>query len=151
MQAKFINPFLNASVNLFKDFLALELVSGKPYLNPGSNKLQEISAIIGLAGDTTGAVVLSFSRQTALAIVSRFAGKHYADVDSEVLNTVGELTNIIAGNAKRELEEYRIDISLPGVITGHTYEINWPKGIPVITIPFTCEFGEFTVNVSMRE
>jgi chemotaxis protein CheX len=151
MQAKFINPFLNASMNLFKEFLDLEVKGGKPYLNPNSSKLEEISAIIGLAGDTTGAVVLSFSKETALSIVSRFAKKIYKDVDAEVLNTVGELTNIIAGNAKRELEDYRINISLPGVIVGHKYEINWPKGVPVITIPFTSEFGDFTVNVSMKE
>jgi hypothetical protein len=69
---------------------------------------------------------------------------------SEVLNTVGELTNIIAGNAKRDLEEYRINISLPGVIVGHAYEINWPKGIPVITIPFTSEFGKFDVFGDFR-
>jgi chemotaxis protein CheX len=151
MQAKFINPFLNASMNLFKEFLNLDVKGQKPFLNPNSNKLDEISAIIGLAGDTTGAVVLSFSKETALKIVSHFAKKQYTEIDSEVLNSVGELTNIIAGNAKRELEEYRINISLPGVIVGHKYEINWPKGVPVITIPFTCEYGGFTVNVSMRE
>jgi chemotaxis protein CheX len=151
MQAKFINPFLNASMNLFNEFLGLKIQGEKPYLNPNSNKLDEISAIIGLAGDTRGAVVLSFSRITALKIVSKFADKEYTEVNNEVLNSVGELTNIIAGNAKRELEDYHIDISLPGVIVGHKYEINWPKGIPVITIPFTCEFGKFTVNVSMKE
>jgi CheY-specific phosphatase CheX len=49
------------------------------------------------------------------------------------------------------LLEYRIDISLPGVITGGTYKIRWPEGVPVVSIPFESELGPFTVNVSLEE
>jgi chemotaxis protein CheX len=59
--------------------------------------------------------------------------------------------NIVAGNAKKGLENLRIEISLPGVIVGNDYKINWPKGVPVITIPFSSEVGNFSVNVSMKE
>ncbi|MCK5248762.1 MAG: chemotaxis protein CheX, partial [Spirochaetaceae bacterium] len=113
--------------------------------------LSEVSALIGLAGETTGAVVLSFSHDTALKVISKMTGTKYAFLGSEVLDGVGELVNIIAGNAKKDLTEFRISISLPGVITGNNYRINWPKGIPIITIPFSSELGSFTVNVSLRE
>ena len=65
MQAKYINPFLQAAVNLFKIHLGVEITNGAPYINADSQNLNEISAIIGLAGDTIGAVVLSFTRDTA--------------------------------------------------------------------------------------
>ncbi len=32
MKAEFINPFLKASINLFKEYLGLKAESGKPYL-----------------------------------------------------------------------------------------------------------------------
>ncbi len=32
MKAKYINPFLNATMGLFKDFLGLEVSSGKPFV-----------------------------------------------------------------------------------------------------------------------
>ena len=151
MKVKYVNPFLKASVNLFKEYLGLELKSLKPYLVKDPQNLEEVSAIIGLAGETVGAVVLSFSRETAIKIISKFAGRAYQGLGSEVLDGVGELINIIAGNAKQDLLEFRIEISLPGVITGNQYKIHWPEGIPVVAIPFDSEVGPFTVNVSLRD
>ncbi|GAB4375062.1 MAG: chemotaxis protein CheX [Spirochaetales bacterium] len=151
MKAKYVNPFLAASINLFKEYLGIQVESGKPYLRTDPQNLEEVSAIIGLAGETTGAVVLSFSRETAIKIVSKFAHTEYHALTNSVLDGVGELINIIAGNAKQGLEDFRIDISLPGVITGNQYRIHWPENIPVITIPFKSELGDFTVNVSLKE
>lgn len=151
MKAKYINPFLNASINLFKEYLEIQVVTGKPFVRKDPQDLEEVSAIIGLAGETIGAVVLSFSRDTALKIVSKFAQKTYNSLGKEVLDGVGELVNIIAGNAKKDLIDFRIEISLPGVITGHNYKMHWPDKIPVVSIPFTSELGDFTVNVSLRD
>ena len=151
MQAKYINPFLHASISLFRDYLGVELSYDKPFLNPESAHLSDVSAIIGLAGETTGALVLSFDRDTAVAMVSRLAQKQYQAMSNEVIDGVGELVNILAGNAKKDLEEFRISISLPGVVTGGSYKIQWPHGVPVITIPFKSDLGNFSVNVSLKE
>jgi chemotaxis protein CheX len=151
MKAKYINPFLNATMGLFKDFLGMKVTAGKPFVLDDPQDLSDVSALIGLAGETTGAVVLSFAHDTALKVVSLMAGKTYPFLGSEVLDGVGELVNIIAGNAKKDLLDFRISISLPGVITGNSYRINWPKGVPVISIPFSSELGDFRVNVSLRE
>ncbi|OHD07479.1 MAG: hypothetical protein A2086_14520 [Spirochaetes bacterium GWD1_27_9] len=151
MKAMYINPFLNASMNLFKEYLNVSVTVSPPVLLKDPNELKEVSAIIGLAGDTVGAVVLTFSRETAIKMVSKFSGLSFMAITNEVIDGVGEMVNIIAGNAKKDLEDYRIEISLPGVITGNSYNINWPKGVPVISIPFQSEFGDFSVNVSMRD
>ena len=151
MKVKFINPFLKASVNLFKDHLGIKLTHETPYLNTEPQDLLEVSGIIGLAGETVGAVVLSFDRTTTISIVSRFAGTAYRAVGREVLDGVGELVNIIAGNAKQDLLDYRLSISLPGVITGRQYQIKWPDNVPVVTIPFKSPVGEFWVSVSLRD
>lgn len=151
MKVKYINPFLNASVNLFKDYLGFTVTVGKPYVLEDPQDLSEVSGIIGLAGETVGAVVLSFSRETSIAMVSKMAGATFNALGTEVIDGVGELINIIAGNAKRDLLDFRIEISLPGVITGTTYRIHWPEGIPVVCIPFDSEVGPFSVNVSLRD
>lgn len=151
MKAKYINPFLEASTNLFKNHMGIDVNHDAPFVNQDANNLNEVSAIIGLAGETVGAVVLSFARDTAVHMVSKFAGRQYQAVSRDVIDGVGELVNILAGNAKKGLKDYRIEISLPGVITGNKYKINWPKGIPVITIPYKSSLGEFSINVSLRE
>ena len=78
-------------------------------------------------------------------------GKKHHFLGAEVLDGVGEMVNIIAGNAKKDLSEFRIMISLPGVITGNDYQIKWPSGVPVISIPFESDLGDFSVNVSLKE
>ncbi len=151
MKAKFINPFIEASENLFSDFLNLNITVGKPYLMEGRGDLFEISAIIGLAGDTQGAVVLSFHNDTAIKMISLFANHDYKFLTNEVLDGVGEFVNIIVGNAKKDLEDFKITISLPGVITGKDYRIKWPDGVPIITVPFSSDIGDFTLNVSLLD
>lgn len=151
MNAEYINPFLDASIHLFKTHLMMSITNKPPFVNQDNQNLNEVSAIIGLAGDIMGAVVLSFTRDTAIAMASRFSSQKHQALSKEVLDAVGELVNIIAGNAKKDLADFRIEISLPGVITGNKYRINWPQGVPVITIPFESEAGDFTVNVSFKQ
>lgn len=151
MKVKYINPFIAATVNLFREFLGVPVDSGKPVVLPDPQDLLEVSGIIGLAGETRGAVVISFSRQTAIEAVSKMEQRKHNVLGAEVIDGVGEMINIIAGNAKKDLTDFRIDISLPGVVTGKAYQIHWPEGIPVVSIPFTSNIGEFTVNVSLRD
>ncbi len=151
MKAKYINPFIFASMNLFKEYLGLDVESGTPYILDDPRSLDEVSGIIGLAGETTGSVVLSFSRDTAVKIISKFAGHTYQALGSDVIDGVGELINIVAGNAKKDLLDYKIVISLPGVITGSDYRIHWPENVPVISVPFSSSAGDFTLNVSLRD
>jgi chemotaxis protein CheX len=151
MKAAFINPFLAASMNLFHEYLGITVRSLNPFVRKDPHTLEEVSGIIGLAGDTAGAVVLSFSRQTAMNVVSVFAKRTYTALSNEVLDGVGELVNIIAGNAKQGLADFRISISLPGVVVGSGARIHWPEGVPVIAIPFDSELGTFSVNVSLKD
>jgi chemotaxis protein CheX len=151
MQAKYINPFIHATNYLFKDFLGVGISAGKPYLKKDPKDLLEVSGLIGLAGETVGAVVLSFNRETAIEAVSKMEGHNYPALSNEVIDGVGEMINIIAGNAKKELTEFRISISLPGVVTGTSYHIHWPEGVPIVAIPFDSDLGNFQVNVSLRD
>ena len=110
MQVKYINPFLAASVNLFRDYLGLKIETGTPVVLKDPQNLSEVSGIIGLAGETTGAVVLSFSRETAIKMISTMEQRTYTALGTEVIDGVGELINIIAGNAKKDLLDFRIEI-----------------------------------------
>lgn len=151
MKAEFINPFVKASEYLFKEYLELDVEIGKPYLKQDGDILNEVSGIIGISGDTIGAIVLSFPMETAIEIISIFTNHKFKFLSNEVLDGVGEFVNIIAGNAKKYLEDFTISISLPGVVTGKSYNIHWPDNMAVIIIPFYSEIGNFTLNVSLKD
>lgn len=153
MKVEYINPFVKATQNVFRTMMNVEAVAEKPFLfDPISgDHAYDISGIIGLSGETTGAVVLSFTKLCALKAVSAFSGMEIKIFDQTVVDAIGELINIIAGNAKKDLTEFNLNISLPSVIKGHSHKLNWPTGVPVIMIPFNSPLGEFSLSVSMRE
>ena len=152
MKVEYINSFISATINTFKGFLNADLKAGKPYLfDQSKNSIKyDISGIIGLAGDVRGPIVISFPKIVALKIVSDFLHEDTKIFGDDVIDTIGELINIIAGNAKKDLEKFRIMISLPSVIKGPNHQINWMQGVPVITIPFNSKYGPVYLFVSMR-
>ena len=110
----------------------------------------DISGIIGLAGDVRGSVVISFPKLVALKVVSDFLHQEIKIFGDDVIDTIGELINIITGNAKKDLENYKIMISLPSIVKGPNHQINWMQGVPVITIPFESKYGPVYLFLSMK-
>jgi chemotaxis protein CheX len=153
MKVEYINPFVAATQNVFKVMMSIDVIAGKPYLfdpTTGTHSY-DISGIIGLTGETTGAVVLSFTKLCALKSVSAFSGMEIKIFDQTVVDAIGELINIIAGNAKKDLKDFKLNISLPSVVTGHSHRLNWPTGVPVIMIPFSSPLGDFSIGISLRD
>lgn len=150
MKVDYINPFIKSSMTFFKEYLEIEVEPLKAYIEKNPEEIQGISAIIGLAGEIRGQVILNFSRDTAIALASIFGGTSYRAVTKEVAGVVGEMVNIIAGTAKQYLEQ-RIEISLPGVVFGDSYRFGWGKNVPVIAIPFTTQYGRINIYVSIKE
>jgi len=153
MNVKYINPFIKVTQEVFSQFLGIDVKPGKPFLfSHTETKLHyDISGIIGLAGEVIGFVIISFPKNVALHSVSRLIGAETDNFDELVVDSIGELINIIAGNSKREMEEFRIVISLPSIVRGANHQISWISGVPVICIPFECEFGDFYVFVSLKD
>lgn len=152
MNVKYINPFIIASQNVFRDFIKTEVKPGKPEIfNAESGRYDwDISGIIGLAGEVIGLVVISFPKVVALKILSKMLGRPITIIDADVTDIIGELVNIIAGNAKQGLEEYKVAISLPSIIEGKRHKLTGISGVPMIVIPLESEFGRIDLIVSFK-
>ncbi len=152
MNVKYINPFITATQSVFKTFLNSEATPGKPYIFDRDTEqgMWEISGIIGLAGEIIGVVIISFPKILALKLISILEDEHITIIDDSVVDMVGEIVNIIAGNAKKDLEQHQIAISLPTVVRGPKHSFPHLSGSPMVAIPFTCEQGEFNLIVSMK-
>ncbi len=145
-----INPFLKATVEAFSTMIGMSPTPGKPYLKRGSGISYDVSGVIGLSGDAKGSIVISFPRVTALKVVSAFLGEKIISLNDDVTDAVGELANIIAGSAKKNLNDFNINISLPTVVLGENHNIFEPKDVLCMIIPFTCEAGNFDVAVNLK-
>lgn len=151
VNVQYINPFLMSAVNVFRTVLDCELTRGELFLKGGAQPNHAISGVIGLSGKAAGTVVLSLDRDVALKATEAMTGEAPIDLNADVVDAIGELTNMIAGSAKAQLEQFEMSISLPSVIIGHNHSIAFPRNTTPIGIPFTSRWGSVCVDVGLCE
>lgn len=147
-----INPFLEATVNVLSTMAMITPKTGKPYLKKDKTAIGEISGIIGMTGHTKGVVILSFSKGAICKIVGSMLGEEYTEITSDINDAVGELTNMISGDARRRLAEagYTFEAGLPTIVSGKGHEIESVTSGPVIVMPFTVEGHNFVLEASFE-
>ncbi len=149
MRAEFINPFIASLSNTFQTMLDCRVRRGQLSLKQDSRSSHEISGVIGLTGNAVGTVVLSLSREVALQAASVLLMTETKEIDADVLDAVGELTNMVAGGAKAQLETYNMAVSLPNVITGKGHEVHFPSNVTPICIGFVTDWGPLSLEVGL--
>jgi len=92
----------------------------------------QLSGVITLLGDAFGQVVVSFSRESAARLVARVMGNDPSKLEDETLcDGVGEITNVIAGNAIGALSQlgFELRLSLPSTVSAddqvHSLKFDW--------------------------
>jgi len=153
MDVQFINPFLEGTVNVLKTMAMVEPTVGKPYLKQNNVAKGDVSGIIGMTGSARGSLALSFSESCILKIVSNMLGEKYSEINDEVRDAVGEITNMISGVARKCLESQNhiITAAIPTVVSGHNHSILHVLGGPSIIIPFETADGPFFVDVCLSD
>src|SRR5262249_17192761 len=155
MDVTFINPFLEAAVNVLQTMAFTETQVGKPFLK-GRTPLSEgdVTGIVGLTGDKHGSLAVSFTEAAILQVVSNMFGEACKEMNDDVRDAVGEITNMICGDARRILAEHGhpFQAAIPTVIDGKGHRICHPFTVPILGIPFTVgEEGMCFVEVGITE
>ncbi len=153
MKAELINPFLNATKNVLETMCQTKVSSGKPILKSDSLTYGEVTGIIGMASkEIAGCMILSFSKQCILHIVANMLMEEAKkEIDDEIVDAVGELTNMICGGAKAKLStlDYAFDMATPTMIVGTNIELKYYTNSPTIIIPFSTEYGKFVIEANL--
>jgi chemotaxis protein CheX len=150
---QYIQPFIDVCENVFREFVGMELKADRPYFAETSAVNDwDISAVIGLTGEARGAVVISMKKELAIKLTDAITGAKHTQLDDEVVDAIGEIVNIIAGNAKKGLEAaFRLVISLPTIVDGHNHSVKWPNSqARIICIPFAVEEETFCLSVAIE-
>ncbi|MFP4458839.1 MAG: chemotaxis protein CheX [Candidatus Zixiibacteriota bacterium] len=152
MNAEYINPFIESVFNVFDTMLGAEVNRGKPDVTDGNGNPRDLTALIGLSGTVKGTVALAFPVKTALNIVSRLLGMDIDTVDDTITDGLGEIVNMVAGGAKAKFSELKgppINLSLPTIVRGSSYVVDYPTGSMWLELPFESEIGNFYLRVTL--
>jgi chemotaxis protein CheX len=138
MEVKFINPFVVAAQTVFKTMLSIDLTLGKPSLKEAKTTSGDVTGIMSMVGDRKGTIAISFREKGALFVFNSLMGDDAQVICPEVVDAIGELTNIISGQARKEFENTGVNLkaSIPMVVVGKDVETNFITKLPIIELPF---------------
>ena len=152
MDVKYINPFLNGTLEVLKKMAFMDAIPGKPYLKKEEAASGDVSGIIGITGDAVGSLALSFSEKCICKIVSNMLGEEHHEVTRDILDAVGELTNMVSGASRTQLEKMGMAVyaAIPTVVHGQGHTITHILKSPSILIPFSTAAGPFFIDVCIK-
>lgn len=118
MKPEILIPFTNATCQTLKLMLDIDSLAEtvqKTVGHPDDPSRTDVS--IGITGDLTGEVLYSFPVETTLEIVKMLSGMELTEIDEFVMSALGEISNIISGNAVTALSASDItcDIAPPEI------------------------------------
>jgi chemotaxis protein CheX len=112
----------------------------------------DIAAVIEIKSTPEGSLVISFAKPTAEALAGRILGDAMRVGDDNLMrDCVGEIANVIAGQAKALLSgsPYQLAFRLPQiVVTAQEFRIR--PGLGALVIVFSCELGEFVLQLFLN-
>jgi chemotaxis protein CheX len=151
MRADVAQPFLLAARGVLEQELGGEVGRGKVRVERGEFAAGEVTAVVGVTGALSGAVMYRMSEQTALAIVGRMMGQQFNELDALARSGVGELGNVITGRAGVLLEKGGIsaDIAPPMLIVGRGGQLSSLE-IPRLVVPLETSAGEIDLQIALR-
>lgn len=145
LDEKYIRPFINATLNVLKTMAFTDAHPCEAYLKNEKLAMGDVSGVIGITGDSAGSLSVSFPENSILVLVSNMFGEKMTEVDDEIKDAVGEITNMISGQARQELETIGVSLeaAIPTVISGKDHTIKHITSYPIVAIPFVLDSGEF--------
>jgi chemotaxis protein CheX len=154
IDVKLVNPFVEATVSVLKTMAQTGARRRDVLLKKDHKMFGDISGVIGILGkNIEGSVAITFEVNLARELISRMLGTTPDKInDDDLRDGVGELVNMISGNAKTLLSEsgYKFDLALPTIVSGHGHEVSHRIDTPCLVIIFETDEGNpFAVQVAI--
>lgn len=150
MDVTYINPFISSTMATYSSMLFDTIKPIKPFLKKEPYPTYDISATIGLSGKAQGIIAVAYDMNTAVKTASgMLGGMDIKPNSADLTDAIGEIVNIIAGYAKKDLTQFNLEISLPSVISGEDHFICTPSRTSAIVVPFQSKYGQFAMEVAL--
>ena len=124
MDARFINPVIDAFREILPQLGFADIQRGK--LSMGSNSVESlgVTVIIGMTKDLRGSVAYNMSESTAMLIASTMmGGMPVSQFDELPQSAISELVNMVTANSAIRFEQLgmQVDISPPSLVVGNDF------------------------------
>lgn len=144
------SPFTKATSDVLKMMLDLDAQASEPKVLDHLEAVDEaFGIVIGLTGDFSGNVLYRFPKATMLGMVEIMSGMAMDQVDDFVKSAIGEIANIISGNALIDLSasQVKCDILPPRFVEdGNGITLD---GKPIISSVIQTSLGNIGLDIQV--
>lgn len=132
---------------IFSSMMGLNLEPCNGTKPAGQTGGRRVCASVGISGDWNGAILLECHSKTACVLAGAMLGMEpYPEMDEDVKDALGEITNMVAGNFKKTLPGHSA-LTLPYVIEGSDYSMEIIKGEKILLQSLACNGDNLTFSV----
>jgi len=151
MKLEYIGPFVSSTMSVLKSVFRSDIGQGDVSLLRGHELAGDVSVVIGLHDHSGESVILNMDPATALNICTAMNGAACGSTDPLGADTLGELANMIAGNAVSALSDQGFVFSVqPPVTVGRAELPLITDGLELFQVLMTSKHGSITVNFTIR-
>jgi len=150
MNSELLTSFSDAANQTFKLLLDLDVITDtvqSPENNDKKEYIENIDIVIQITGDLNGEIVYSFPKDMTLEMVKIMSGMEFKEIDEFVKSALGEIANIISGNALSSLSQTQLicDIRPPKVSEGQTFPVS--EGCSLYGAKVKTSIGDMGLNL----
>lgn len=154
MESALVNPFIEGALHILDTTAFVKVKPDPPFLKVTSKPQGDISGLMEISGDLSGSAAISFSEQSILGIVSAMFGEDMTEINEEITDAVGEISNMVAGHVTTKIAEMdkKVKVKFTKVCMGADQEIEHVEGgSHVVAIPFRTTKGKVVIEVCYKE
>ncbi len=151
MDAELVNPFIEGVLHILDTTAFVKVKPEAPFLKKDRKALGDISGLLEISGDLSGSAAISFSEKSILGIVSAMFGEDMIEINDEITDAVGEISNMVAGHVTTKIAEMdkKVKVKFQEVKIGRGSLIEHIEGAKhVLALPFSTTKGKMVIEVS---
>ncbi|NDY72023.1 chemotaxis protein CheX [Desulfobacter hydrogenophilus] len=150
MDVALVNPFIEGTLHILDTTALVKVKPEPPFLKRDTVHHGDISGLLTVEGDLEATVAISFTKKSILGIVSAMFGEEMTEINEEITDAVGEISNMVAGHVTTKIGELgkKVKVKFVRVVTGQTEEIlHTEAGSHVVGIPFRTTKGKVLLEI----
>ncbi len=150
---RFMNAFVDGVQKTLGLMAQTQVKIGNPYIEKEFKSKGDVAGMVGMvAGNMKGTLTIGFTKEAVVEILKNMLGEEYKEINSEVIDAVGEMTNQVYGAAKTTLNQlgYSFEMAIPTVVQGK-FVISRIHNGATLVLPFlTPENHELHVALTVQ-
>ena len=154
ISAKYVNPFIEAATKVVRQITGIEVRRGHLSYKARVEPSFSVSIIIGIYGFLVGQVVYSMQHPLAEHMVDTLLqGRSPQEKKVLFLDTLGEVANMITGNATALLNQSReleLKITTPAIASGENLCVNLVAQ-PALVLGLYTPRGPIEISLAVEE